>query len=83
MSQAYHVRPSAILGITEGLPAYAVDRAVWTFARAIEAAQEEAVKRLPKKATEALQTSTRTRVLDVFLGVDRATAGRYADPAIR
>lgn len=81
MSQAYHCRPSSILGITEGLPAFAVDRAVLTFAKTIEAEQDKAVRNLPKNTSEASIAQRRQAVLDHFLRIDRATAGRYADPA--
>jgi len=84
MSQAYHCRPSALLGITEGLPAFGIDRAVWMFAKAVEAEQETAVGRLPKNAKEATQAFVRERVLNTFLGVDVSSGtGRFRDPATR
>lgn len=84
MSQAYHARPSSILGISEGLPAFAVDRAVLAFAKNVESEQEVAVGRLPKNAKEATINFTRQRVLDAFLGIDPVAApGRFRDPATR
>jgi hypothetical protein len=82
MSQAYHCRPSSILGVTEGLPAFGIDRATWIFAKNVEAEQEKAVDRLPSNATEASKKLVREHVLDVFLGVMSRT-GRYRDPATR
>lgn len=84
LSQAYHTKPSSILGVTEGLPAFAIDRAVWTFAREISNAQEVAVGRLPKNAKDATVSYVRDRVLHTFLGLDNAdTPGRFKEPTMR
>lgn len=80
MSQAYHARPSQLLGVSDDTHAWMVDRAVWTFARAVENDQEVAVGRLPKNAKPSTQDHVRQRILDQYLGID-AAPGRYADPA--
>jgi len=82
MARAYRVRPSELLGLADEAQAFSFDRAVWTFATAVEADMEAAEKRLPKSASEALRSSTRQRVWDSYMGINTATTpGRYADPA--
>lgn len=82
MSQAYRVRPSQLLGVSDAVRAYHVDRAVFTFASTVENAQETAVGRLPKNAKEATHAHVRQMVLDKYLGLDAGEAkGRFADPA--
>lgn len=61
--------------------AFCIDRAVWTFANAIETEQTAATKRLPKTAKESAHDRARQRVLDKFLGVELATEpGRFRSP---
>lgn len=85
MAQAYHVRPSALLGLEPADPrAFALDRAVMHFGSSIEQDQEAAEKALPKKASETMRAHVRQRVLDTYLGVDPAnTPGRFRDPVVR
>lgn len=81
MSQAYHVRPSELLDVSNGYHGFTVDRAVWSFASAIENDQEIETGRLPKNASATMTSHVRQRVLDRYLGIDQATAkGRFRDP---
>lgn len=81
MCQGYHVRPSDLLRVSDSFVAFAVDRAVWTFAAAIEQDQEDAVRHLPKNAKETTHNHVRQRVLDSYLGIDPTTTpGRFRDP---
>lgn len=74
-------RPSAVIGIADAFTAFCVDRALWTFARAIETAQDEAVARLPKSAKDSAHTRAKQRVLDQYLGVNQhKTPGRFRSP---
>ena len=70
LSQAVKARPSDVLGIADSFVAFAVDRALWIFASAIEDEQNQAVNRLPDNAKEAAHTRARQRVLDKYLGVE-------------
>lgn len=83
MAQTFHVRPSELLGLRGNDPrALFLDRAITFFGRSIEDDQESAVKRLPKKASETMQTNARRRILDAYLGIDPTTTpGRFRDPA--
>jgi hypothetical protein len=83
MASTLHVRPSELLGVSGTEPrALFLDRAVMYFGRTVEADQEAAEKRLPKKASEGMRQSVRQRVLDQYLGIDSATVpGRFRDPA--
>lgn len=81
MAEAYHARPSAILGVGDPFAAFCVDRAVLTLVQAIQNDQEVAVGRLPKNAKQATQDMVRQRVLDSYLGIDPAKVkGRFRDP---
>ena len=81
MSQAYRVRPSELLGVTDSFRAFTVDRAVWMFAAAIERDQDIAAGGLPKTAKQNTIEQVRQRVLDRYLGIDPAKVpGRFRDP---
>jgi hypothetical protein len=83
MSQAYHTKPSDVLGVG-GFAAFAIDRGIHRFAITIEREQDIAAGRLPSKAKEATVTHVRQRVLDAFLNVETVTTpGRFADPAAK
>lgn len=84
MSRSYRSRPSELLGIRNDLHAFCLDRAVWTFAMAVETDQQLALAALPKKATEQQRATTAQAVVDVYLNIDPAqVAGRFADPAVK
>lgn len=68
---------------SDSLRAFAIDRAVFTFGRAVTTAQEEAVKALPKNATEVRQQQASQRVLDAYLGIEGKTQGRFKNPPTR
>lgn len=82
MSKAFGQRPSALLAIAEPFHAFSFDRAVWTFATAVEADMDAAEKRLQAKASETMRALARQRTWDSYMGIDTASApGRFADPA--
>jgi hypothetical protein len=70
MSKDMATPVSGLLGIADAFVAYCVNRAVWTFARTLEAEQEQAVSRLPKNAKPAAETRARQRIIDEFLGIE-------------
>jgi hypothetical protein len=80
MAQSFSTRPSELAGSPDVFTAFCLDRAVWTFGRGVETAMDEAENRLPKSAKDKTRQNTRQRVLDRFLGVDQATAGRFRNP---
>jgi len=81
MAQSFHARPSDVLGIVDRVSAFCLDRAIFTFASAIEHDQEVATGRLPKSAKEATHNHVRQRILDAYLGIDTQKAkGRFAAP---
>lgn len=82
MAKEFRARPSDLLGVANPYHAFSLDRAVWTFATAVEADMEAVEKQLPKKASETMKASARQRVWDSYMGIDTAkTPGRFADPA--
>jgi hypothetical protein len=84
MSQDLRVRPSVVLGASDPLTAFAVDRAVWSFARVIQSEQEAATKRLPQNAKTSAHERANQRVLDKFLGVGLVEEpGRFRSPGKR
>jgi len=69
LSQSLRVRPSDALGLRDRFVAFCVDRAVWTFAKTVEEAMDQAESRLPKNAKDRAHVNARQRVLDQYLGV--------------
>jgi hypothetical protein len=77
MSQAMRCRPATLLGVTDPLVAFYLDRACWSFASTVEREQETAVNRLPKNAKDAAHTRARQRILDQYLGVEEIPSDRF------
>lgn len=85
LAKAYSARPSELLGVTgDGLAAYHLDAAVWTFGSELDQALEEAVQpekhgRKTKPLTPAQQRHRITEVLEKWLGIQGLK--KYRDPA--
>lgn len=77
-SQATHLPPSDLLGLTRGsYEAYCFDQAVWYFGTTITSELEKAGHK-PQKGERAME-SARKRVLKKYLG--ETSKQQYADPS--
>lgn len=87
LAKAYHTRPSELLGVHDGLAAFHLDAAIWSFGSELDAALDEAVNppqkgRSKVKPLSPAQQHLRTMaVLEKWLGVTGLK--KYRDPAIR
>jgi hypothetical protein len=77
-------RPSILVGISDPLVAFYTDRAIWTFATAIQEEMEAALNRLPTSAKDKARQRAQQRVLDTFLGVEEVEQPqRFRSPGMR
>jgi len=81
MAQDLRCRPSSLMGVTDSLYAFYLDRSIWTFASTINAEMDAAVTRLPKSAKESAHRRARQRVLDQYLGYEEQSATRFRAPS--
>lgn len=81
MAQDMHCRPSDLLGMTDSLVAFYVDRATWTFASVIRQEMDAATTRLPKNAKESAHRRAQQRVLDQYLGHQEVEVSRFRAPS--
>jgi hypothetical protein len=80
MAEAYHCRPSELLGISNKLHAYFLDRAVFYFGAAIDS-DLEASTRTAK--TDMQRQQKRNMVLNRWKVNAEGAKGRFRDPASR
>jgi len=79
LSQTYNTRPSVILGISEGFPAFCIDRATAYFASVVTEHMDEVEGALPKGASKQLRDSTRQGILNGYLGIEEEVQGKYRE----
>jgi hypothetical protein len=78
MSQTYQVRPSELLGLTNKLHSYFLDRAVFRFGGAIDEDLEIATRNVKTDSQRAQKQQMVLRRWDV---IEEGTKGRFRDPA--
>ncbi len=79
MSQAYHTRPSELLGIDSTHRAFYLDRQVWAFGSDLEGKMSEAES---KAKSTSQSKAARMRVLNNALAPSGGVR-RFRDPAAR